>query len=142
MEWILMDFSRTLYDPDENKLLDGAEEVLAQLSEKHELFLLSKNPAGRKQRVQEVELGKYFRKMFFFEEKTIEEFRKIVEEEKLNPQECCIVGDRARKEIVFGKELGMKTVWLKQGKFAEEEPLQGKEPDFTINNLKELTQLL
>ncbi len=141
MSRIIFDFSRTLYNPTEDRLESGTEEILQELSKKHNLFLLSKNPAGRRERAEEL-VGKYFRRMFFVEEKSLDGLKKIIEDEKLNAGDCWIVGDRARKEIAFGKELGMKTVWVKQGKFAEEEPLKGLEPDFTINNLNELAYII
>ncbi len=141
MKIIFFDFSRTLYNPDTDSLIDGTEELLEELLGKTRLSLLSKNPAGRRERAEEL-VGKWFKKMFFVEEKDLEGLRKILKEESLNPTDCLMVGDRAVKEIALGKELGMKAVWVRQGKFEDEMPLKRREPDFTVRNLKELKHLL
>lgn len=141
MKCILLDFSRTLYNPETDSIIDCGEELLEELHGKTRLFLLSKNPAGRRERAEEL-VGKWFEKMFFVEEKDLEGLRKILKEENLNPEDCLMAGDRAVKEIALGKELGMKTVWVRQGKFEDEIPLNSREPDFTVRNLKELKHLL
>ena len=50
-----------------------------------------------------------------------------------------MIGDRVDNDIVPAKKLGMKTVWIKQGFGALQEPLsQSEKADYTVNNLSEL----
>ncbi len=59
-------------------------------------------------------------------------FRQIQKELGFNPGEMLIVGDRAMSEIRAGNELGMHTVRIRRGEFAQQES-QGKmeQPDYT-----------
>jgi FMN phosphatase YigB (HAD superfamily) len=62
---------------------------------------------------------------------------------KTNPKETLFIGDRVRSELEVGNRLGATTIWVKQGKFAEEGSLHnGQKPTFVVNSLVELKKFL
>ena len=59
------------------------------------------------------------------------------------PQEAAMIGDRLDNDIVPANELGMYTIWIKQGNWVYAEPKEKLEyPDWTICSLKELEELV
>ena len=68
-------------------------------------------------------------------------FQKIVQDHP-DPQ-TFVVGNRLDSEIRYGKELGLRTIYLKHGKYKD---LRAKDnfeiPDYTITELKQVEQIL
>jgi putative hydrolase of the HAD superfamily len=65
-----------------------------------------------------------------------------VEKLGLVPEECIMVGDRLDTDITGGNLAGMKTVYLKKGKYGGEKPKTDDEtPDFEIDDITEITDL-
>ena len=52
------------------------------------------------------------------------------------------MGDRAQDEIRAGNRLGCATVWMRRGRFAEEEPGEGDRPTHQIRLLPQLSTLI
>jgi len=59
---------------------------------------------------------------------------------KLKPCECVMVGDKPQVDLKLAKELGMKTVWMKHGDWAEE--LDGDHFSYVYHEITDLRQLL
>ena len=58
-------------------------------------------------------------------------------------EEIWVVGDRIDTEIRFGKELGLKTIRLKHGKYKDLTPKNKYEvPDYEITSFRELKKVL
>lgn len=67
----------------------------------------------------------------------------VLEELQIKATSCIVVGDRIKKEIVEGNKMGAITVWLQQGKFANEKPETfEEEPNYTIKALSELIPII
>ena len=66
----------------------------------------------------------------------------LCESTNLRPKEMVVVGDRTHDEIRAGNRLGFTTVWLRRGRFADEEPALGERPDYEIRYLAQLSTLL
>ena len=63
----------------------------------------------------------------------------MLDELEVSTDETVVVGDRVKEEIKYANQLGLKTVWLRKGKFAGELPDSTEEkPDITITDLREL----
>ena len=59
------------------------------------------------------------------------------------PEEAAMVGDRLDNDIVPANELGMYTIWIKQGNWIYATPKESLEyPDWMIMNLNELKELV
>lgn len=61
---------------------------------------------------------------------------------KYDPKKTVFIGDRVRSELEIGNKLGATTIWVKQGKFADELPeMRAQEPRFTVTSLSNLHKL-
>ena len=63
-------------------------------------------------------------------------FQIALERANCLPENAVMVGDRLDNDIIPAKELGMKTIWVKQG-FAEYK-LDSVSPDYIIKTLEEI----
>jgi putative hydrolase of the HAD superfamily len=142
----IIDFNRTLYDPESSSLIPGAIDVLERLTnEGIKLCLISKRTKEeRREQISELGLDKYFLDIQVLEDdKSQESFERCVRIMSLNPSEIAVLGDRVKKEIYLGNKLGMRTIWYKSGKFASELPQnKDEEPQYTITRLEEIFQYL
>ena len=143
MKAIIFDFNRTVYDPEKDELFDGIIMLMEKAKEAgFSLYLVAKGGEERQMKIKSLDLPKYFRKIIVRPEKTRAEFEDIMKEAE--PETAFFVlGDRTRKEIRFGNECKMTTIWFKNGKFAEETPTEKvEEPDYTIELLEEAMDIL
>ena len=125
--------------------LPYAKEILQYLYGKYELFVTSN--ASQEQQVKRLEkagLLPYLTDVFTSgrvgAEKPKREFFKGVFDNltHLTPDQTIIVGDSLRADIVGGQAYGVTTCWL--DRFGNDFP--GITPDYTINSLKDLENLL
>ena len=136
---VIFDFKRTIYDPELDKLLPGIKGVLKQLKKRgYSLFLIS-HGSYPKALIRKFELGPYFDEILITENKSSEDFKKIISNNEIDTEISFVIGDRVRGEIKIGNSLGITTIWLRRGLFAEEFPLEPiEEPDFTIRSFREI----
>ena len=74
------------------------------------------------------------------EAKNIKHFVDLVN--KINSRQTLVIGDRIQSEISVGKSLNTTTIWIQNGKFADQVPRnESEQPDFIVNNLIELMAL-
>jgi len=136
---IIFDYNRTIFNPDRQELYSGVFELLDNLSNKHELFLISKKEFGRKEFLDSSGISGFFKKIVFIEDKSSETFKEIVGDKN----DVIVIGDRVRGEISIGNNLNYITVWIKQGKFSSEEPTsEEQKPKHVINDISELKEIL
>ena len=64
----------------------------------------------------------------------------LIKKHKLDPKNCIMVGDRPPRDLQLAKKLGMKTVWIKHGKW--QEFLKGKKFKYVDHTITDLRQLL
>ena len=67
-------------------------------------------------------------------------FRIALDKAGCKPQNAVMIGDRLDNDIIPVKELGMKTIWVKQG-YTKYQP-QSDIPDFTIDSISQLIDIL
>ncbi len=67
----------------------------------------------------------------------------ITERSKCKPFNAIMIEDRIDNDIIPAKRMGMNTIWIKQG-FGQYWNIKEEieKPDFVINNLTELCNLL
>src|SRR3990167_119918 len=140
---IIFDFKRTIYDPDLDRLLPGTKGVLRELKEKgYSLFLVS-HGSYRKTMINDLGIEEYFDEVVVTQDKSVEDFERVITKNGVDTENCFVVGDRVRGEIKIGNILGLKSVWLKRGLFAQELPTEPQEvPDFTALTLKEVLKIV
>lgn len=115
---IIFDYNRTLFNPETDALYPGVLTLLATLSERHELCLVSKNEPTRKGRLKEFGIEKYFKAIAFVDEKSKQIFQEIAG----NEENVLVVGDSISSEIKVGNQLGFRTIRVLTGKFATQIP--------------------
>jgi phosphoglycolate phosphatase-like HAD superfamily hydrolase len=139
---IIFDWKRTLYDPDTSTLIDGAIELLNYFSRLNiPLYLIGKGQQKMHDETVRLDVAKYFQDIIFVEgSKDPNDFFKYM---KMNERDkTLIIGDRIKSELKVGNTLGATTIWIKQGKFANEKPETVDEiPNYTVNNLLEIINL-
>lgn len=137
---VIFDFNRTIYDPETSGMLDGARDVLDNLRARSvPLYLVSKADESRPQILKELGIGEYFTESFFVERKDPALFFEILKRAGVHPKHMYVVGDHLHKEIRCGNQCGMRTIWLKRGKFSELEPTsEADHPWQTVSNMSEV----
>ncbi len=143
MKAIIFDYNRTIYNPENGSVFPGAIELIQEYKDAgFKIFMVAKGGSERKKQVADLDISYYFEKVVIEPEKTKEDFIGIMRECEKDT-EFYVVGDRVRKEIKFGNQCGMTTIWLKNGKFASEEPGEKiEQPDYIISELEKMREII
>ncbi|HPQ17140.1 MAG TPA: HAD hydrolase-like protein [Bryobacteraceae bacterium] len=124
------------------QLIDGVEETLRQLSERHELLLFTKgHPDEQKLKIDRSGLGRYFRHFAIVKEKDCESYRRLVCERGLDPDRCWMIGNSPRSDINPALEIGLGAVYIPHPRtwsLEEEEIRNGNGRLLILNSFKEL----
>lgn len=140
MKLAVIDFNRTIYDPEADAEVPGASALLSQLRDMNiALVLVSLNETQRAATLERLGLSTYFSDIRFVDEKTPELFKSILREHGVTPAEALVVGDHPH-DIACGTEAGMRTMRLRRGKFAAE--ISPHEPWRTVEHLDEISELI
>jgi len=141
---VIFDFNRTIYDPDTGAMLSGAREVLDALRTRSvPLYLVSKADESRPQLLEEMGVKDFFTESFFVERKDPTLFFEILKRAGVHPKQMYVVGDHLHKEIRCGNQCGMRTIWLKRGKFSDLEPaMEADHPWQTVSDMSEVLGLI
>ena len=139
---IIFDWKRTLYNPDTSTLIDGAVQILNYFSRHNiPMFLIGKGQQEMYDETHKLDVAKYFQDILFIEgSKDPNDFMKYMN--LSYPERTIVIGDRINSELAVGKKVGAKTIWIKQGKFADEVPADSsQEPDFIVDSLRAILEL-
>lgn len=141
---IIIDFNRTLFNPEKKVLNNGAILILKKLNKRNfTLFLISRGDNNRSKLINELGLIKYFQEVLVVLNKKENDFKNIISRFNIDFQKSFVIGDRVQKEILFGNNCSFQTIWFKNGKFANEVPKLIKEkPNYVIKNLKEVLEII
>ncbi|MBI5457227.1 HAD hydrolase-like protein [Candidatus Kaiserbacteria bacterium] len=141
---VIFDFNRTIYDPETGGMLSGARAVLDTLRARAvPLYLVSKADESRPQLLEELGVKDFFTESFFVERKDPTLFFEILRRADVHPKQMYVVGDHLHKEIRCGNQCGMRTIWLKRGKFADLEPaIEADHPWKTVGEMDEVLGLI
>jgi len=110
------------------KPMEGAQEVLEDLYERHCLILYS---GGTKtvqlQKLKNLGFERFFTAMYFCETKTAFDLKKILSEQHLVPELTWMVGNSPKSDINPALSLGLNCIWLKSAFWLyDEEPLSDR----------------
>jgi putative hydrolase of the HAD superfamily len=93
------------------ELLEGVEETLAYLGERHDLTLFTKgHPEEQRMKVDRSGLARYFVHTAITKEKDAAAYRRLVEERRLRPQKTWMIGNSPRSDINPALEAGLNAV--------------------------------
>jgi FMN phosphatase YigB (HAD superfamily) len=143
MKTIIFDWKGTLYNSEEKQLISGAVDILSFLKNKGVYqAVVGKGDADMYEEVERLGVKDYFSHIMFREgTKGADLFEDLVNREGAN--QTIFIGDRVRSELEVGNKLGAVTIWVKQGKFADEAPEnKDQKPTYTVTSLSEARKLL
>jgi len=136
---IIVDFKQTIYNPESGSLLDNAVDGLKVFKEKGFFVRL----VGRGEKAEISRILDRLGIAPFFNDISIDDDKEKFFTKVDDPSEWLVIGDRAHREILFGGQLGMNTIWLKNGKFSTEEPKIGQKlPDYVVSSWKEIIDII
>ena len=139
---IIFDWRRTLYNPVNGSLMDGAKQLLNFLKKNKYKLALVTSSADEKARVEQVKkfgLYGYFDSITISPAKDVKDFLKAMREMDVGKENALVVGDSIYSEISTTKIMGLKTVWLLSGEPPETDD---EEPDSVIERLADLKNIL
>lgn len=132
------------------KLASDVKEILAQLSSRYSLYLITDgHKIVQKKKVEALEISSFFKKILITHRYGTRHakpstycFGIIKNKENCSWQDMLYVGDNPNKDFVNLKPLGVKTVRILNGAYKDqcfEKKLDG---DYKINHLSELPKLI
>lgn len=130
------------------KLYLETEDVLKALSGKYKLGIIANQLAGTQKRLHNWGVLQYFDVVAAsaeagYEKPDLRIFKLALEQAGCNPQNAIMVGDRLENDIAPARQLGMKTIWVRQG-FAKYQSVEKEceKPDYIIENIGEIVKVL
>ena len=126
------------------RLYPGAEAVLEQLACEYTLALAGNAPADIVDVLDDLGVLRWFRHTDVSGSLGIKKpderfFRTILDRAGFAPSEAIMIGDRLDNDIIPAKQVGLRTVWMRRGRYAALEPRVPDElPDEAIFDLEEL----
>ena len=125
--------------------LNGAHALLEELHKAHDLVIVSYNPTEVEQYGKMKKAGiktEWFRKIIITNKYDKEEYyAKVCEDLGYDPVQVIVIGDKYKSDLLPGKKLGMKTVYMAWGRGKVFPPAEG-EVDYMITSLPELKPII
>ena len=139
---VIFDYAGTIYNPQTGKLYPDVINALNFLEQKGLKLALVSRASNLEERLEEfkdLNLRKYFQVLEVIPVGNEKEFNHILQKLNVAAEECLVIGDRVKSEILEGNKIGAKTVWIMRGEFLDETPDNEMEkPDYTVLSLNEL----
>jgi HAD superfamily hydrolase (TIGR01509 family) len=132
------------------KPMPGAQEVLKELKKSYKIAVLTDSDGERRLKLERAKtcgLMEYI-DLFLTSDETGQNkpnkkaYDTILDKLGLKAEECIMVGDKPEVDLKLAKELGMTTVWMKHGHWAEREKRTFEYVDHEITELRQLLEML
>lgn len=135
-----------VWDSSLEKLYPGVSNILKKLSQKYKIGIIANQPFGTADRLKEWNIYEYFDVICASaEEKCAKPDLKLFEialaKADCAPENAVMIGDRIDNDIIPAGQLGMKTVWIKQGLSKYYKNESKFIPNVTVNSLDELLNI-
>ncbi|ASJ11180.1 haloacid dehalogenase [Thermococcus sp. P6] len=131
------------------KSVRGARRLLLELKKSgYRLGIITDgNPVKQWEKLIRLELDDYFDGVFISDYLGVKKphakiFHKALRSMGVKPEEAVMVGDRLYSDIYGAKEVGMKTVWFRYGKYADRELEYLDYADFTTGKLEDVLDIV
>jgi len=141
---IIFDYNRTIYDPETSRLAPFAKRILQNLKGRgFRLALITHARDSRRELIHKQGLEKYFAEILITTGKSRKNFQYLLSAADVDKSQSYVVGDRVRQEIRIGNQLKLNTIWVKDGRFAEENPRSEIEvPTHTVRRLRDISKII
>ncbi|MBP0954966.1 MAG: HAD family hydrolase [Oscillospiraceae bacterium] len=136
------------YSTDKEALFEGVPELLKALRERYSLAVLANQPSSTAERLKRDGIYGYFDICLLSETEGLSKpdpafFEYGIKRTGCSPDRIAMIGDRLDNDIYPAKMAGMKTIRIRQGLSAVQEPISDEyRPDATVSSLNELGELL
>ena len=119
---------------------------LEKLSQKYKIGIIANQVLGTKDRLAKMGILKYIDLIVASAEvgvskPDLEIFKIAFDRAMCKPEQAVMIGDRLDNDIAPAKQLGMKTVWIRQGFGGLAIPDTDNSPDCAVDNLYEVCEL-
>jgi putative hydrolase of the HAD superfamily len=95
------------------QVIEGVEETLAYLAERHDLTLFTKgHPDEQKLKVDRSGLGRYFGHTAIVKEKDARSYSALIQERSLDPERAWMIGNSPKSDINPALEVGINAVFV------------------------------
>ncbi len=140
---IIFDFTRTIYDPDNDRIIPGTKFVLQTLLRRgFTLYLVSSAGRSRKKWIDHL-IGEYFSGLVVKQEKARKDFERLVIPKKVDRNKSFVIGDRRDIEISIGNSLGVQTIWINTAKSVDKKLTKRIErPTYTVHTLRDILSVI
>jgi HAD superfamily hydrolase (TIGR01509 family) len=129
-------------------LYPGVKQILSELSGKFVLALAANAPGSIRDTLRNFGVLDYFTYTDVSGDMNVKKpdprfFDRILSRAGVKPDEAVIVGDRLDNDIIPSKSTGMKTIWVRQGRYRGLEPRTPDEiPDETVLSIADVPEAL
>jgi putative hydrolase of the HAD superfamily len=139
---VIDEMSLNLDDNIKNFNIKNSKEILSNLKKDYRLFLVTKGfKKFQLQKLKKAGLDtSYFSKIYITKKNKELFFKKIIDNNNINPKNVIVIGDKIDSDLKPAKKLGCITIHMKYGKgfLLHDE----KTVDYTINKLDDLNSIL
>lgn len=129
-------------------LYDDAIQCFETLSKKYRIGIIANQSLGTEERLEHHGILEYIDIVIASAEEGVAKpdrriFEIALEKSNCEPINAIMIGDRIDNDIIPAKHLGINTIWIKQG-FGQYWNIkeESEKPDFIVNNMTELCNLL
>ena len=136
------------WNSDDEFVYPETENCLSELSKHYKIGIIANQNLGSEERLEKLGLLKHIDLVISSAEEGVAKpdlriFQIALARADCKPEEAIMVGDRIDNDIIPANKIGMTTVWIKHGfgGYAELKEIE-EHPDYTINNLNYLLNLL
>lgn len=125
-----------------------AAECLAGLHREYKIGIIANQSPGTADRMKDYGLLQYLDLIVASAEEGIEKpdlriFELALKRAGCLPENAVMIGDRLDNDIIPAKQMGMKTIWIRQGFGGMGYPLTEEDtPDCCVNDLRELFEII
>ena len=139
---------KTPWHTEDERLYPETVACLECIHKQYKIGIIANQSLGSEERLKQFGIWKYIDVLVASAEEGVAKPDKRIFEIALTragckPEEAAMVGDRLDNDIVPANDVGMYTIWIKQGNWVYASPREKLEyPNWTIFNLKELTELV
>lgn len=126
------------------KIYDEVPGMLEELHGKYKLGIIANQSIGTKERLLQYGILHYFDVIMSSEEEGVskpdlEIFQRALQNANCIPEEAYMIGDRLDNDIEPAAQMGMLTIWVKQGPFADGNlNLINHKPDIAVEHVKDI----
>lgn len=140
--------TKTPWHKEDERLYPNTIECLEHIHKSYKIGIIANQSLGSEERLKKFGILGYIDVLIASAEEGVAKpdkriFEIALERAGCKPKEAAMVGDRLDNDIIPANEVGMYTIWIKQGDWKDASPREDLEqPDMTVENLRELYEAI